>query len=560
MPIVPFGEWAPDIGDYENPGGVSDVDFVYPSARGYEPWGAYHTARPNLPQTALDALSVFSEIGEEVFLLGTTDLYVNPVTASATWLNVTPAATGVDIYFTVSGGNNVMKSATTQLVHVSAFQKILISGSVFNNGTRTVLTNLASFTTPTIPLRRIEFESAVTSETAGATIIAKGIYSTTENGWCSGQYDRYAYFTTKEDFPTIHDLFWTAQAPNRTTDHMQTPFKAGACGTVGEFVVFGDIQQGVTPNVWDASKIWWSAIGDPFDWTVDTATQCGNASLPERSGTVIGIASGEYGLILCENAIHRMVYIGPPTVWQIDIAFQNIGPICKNAWASNRELLFFAARSGFKMVVDGSTINDIGKDRVDEFFFNDIDMSDFDHLHCAIDIESTRVFWSYRTNGSSFANRILCFDWALNKWSKRTRVSADPTHSVIYEDFSNDGRKRVGVLDNQNLKALAQTVSADSGNQSFVVSSEYEHNPGGRSFVRGIRPIYEGVSSTPSVSLLHRESMGLSSSVDGYTAVNRFGEFPTRTSSRYMKYRIAITGEFGRILGFQTKVSNEGEL
>jgi len=564
--MIEFGKWTPSLGDFEAPGNVSDVDGMYPMTRGYEPWHSYQTARPDLVESANNAICIYGSASPQIAMTVASKRYFYNLvqTATSVWFT-SNAATGVVLAtFTNSGGNHLLRtSATVNLLNMQKSNAIVVTHSVSNNGTLTCNHGMGnSYSTGTF-MTKVYLSATVVSEYIAGGIDVSSAFDADERGWSMDQFKGYVLVANRNCFPSACSPMTLGISALKRFRDLAAPFKAGVIGTIGEFVVCGDLIEDDLDNQ-TRNKIWWSAIGTPFDWAVDSATQCGNAILPGGSGEVRGIVSGEYGLILCANEIYRMLYVGLPTIFQITVAFRNIGVLCKHSWAQHRDMLFMATSTGFKMIIDGSVVHDIGKeDGIDDFFKDDLDPAQIGCIHCAVDGESTRVFWSYQSNraGITWQDRILCYDWRLQKWSKRTDNDQSLVANIIYSDVITSGQPRIGIVDNTNSVILAQTATAFSSNENYVLeTAEYEHNNGQRTFLKGIRPVYTGYStSTPSVGVYHRDRFGAEPTITAPGAMNRLGEIPTRVNSRYMKYRINFEKKnFKNVLGIQVKASPGG--
>jgi len=543
MPMTPFGKWTPSIIDYEAVENVSDVDNMYPCVRGYAPWNSYHTARPDAVMTANNAICIYGSASPQLAMVaaGEQILAANVQTSTSLWFTLNAVTFVPSSIFTNSGGS--ANAGTWTVLHdANAFT---------NHGAQTTTANF---------VRDVYFSRTVVSASIATFFQVDPYFNSDSKGWSLAQFRGYLLAANRNDFPCAAPALTLTDDRRRVID-LNSSFKAGVIGVINEFVVCGDL---IELDSETRNKIWWSAIGCPFDWEVDSATQCGNATLPGGSGEIRGIVSGEYGLILCANEIYRMLYVGLPSIFDITIGFRNMGVIGKHAWASYRDMLFLATSNGFKMILDGSVVHDIGKeDGIDDFFQQDIDTDHLDTIHCAVDGQSTRVFWSYRSGraGATNHDRMICFDWRLQKWSKRTSTGAGFIPNIVYGDILRSGEGKIGVIDNASGTFWVETATANNPQENYYIETgEYEYNVGGRVLVKGLRPVYEQITATPSVAVYHRESMGQVASSTAAGSANAYGQFPAHVSARYVKFRINFGNKnFKRVAGFQVAVSNEGE-
>src|SRR5690242_4433210 len=62
-----------------------------------------------------------------------------------------------------------------------------------------------------------------------------------------------------------------------------SPPKASCCATSKNFVILGDTNDGVDDL---GDRVWWSALGDPTDWSPSAATQAGNLRITDTPGPI----------------------------------------------------------------------------------------------------------------------------------------------------------------------------------------------------------------------------------------------------------------------------------
>lgn len=183
-----------------------------------------------------------------------------------------------------------------------------------------------------------------------------------------------------------------------------SPPDASLVATVRDFVVLsGDPQ--------DILTVTWSAFNDETGWTPST-DQSGFQPMLE-GGEVMGLAGGEYGVILQRNRIVRMTYTADEFVFQFDPIETNIGCISKGSVAQAGRLVFFLSERGF-MVFDGTQARPIGNERVDATFFRSYARSDIESsLYAAVDPRNFCVIWAMPGN----PGRLWVYNWVQDRWS-----------------------------------------------------------------------------------------------------------------------------------------------
>ena len=176
---------------------------------------------------------------------------------------------------------------------------------------------------------------------------------------------------------------------------------------VRDFVVGANIGAGTYP-----SRVNWSDINDPTDWTAGGASQSDFQELPD-GGDITGITGGEFGIVFLEKAIVRMSYIGSPLFFQFDTISRNVGCIEGGSIAQYGGITYFLSDDGF-YACNGQTVTGIGSEKVDRYFFNNANIGDIDSISAAVDPERNLVIWNYTT--VSGGRSLLIYNFETQKW------------------------------------------------------------------------------------------------------------------------------------------------
>jgi hypothetical protein len=176
---------------------------------------------------------------------------------------------------------------------------------------------------------------------------------------------------------------------------------------VRDFVVGANIGAGTYPT-----RVQWSDINDPTDWTAGAGSQSDYQDLPD-GGDITGIVGGEFGIVFLEKAIVRMSYIGSPLFFQFDTISRNIGCIEGGSIAQYGGIAYFLSDDGFYSC-DGQNIIGIGAEKVDRYFYNNANIGDIDTISSAVDPERNLVIWNYTTVSGNRA--LLIYNYETKKW------------------------------------------------------------------------------------------------------------------------------------------------
>ena len=183
-------------------------------------------------------------------------------------------------------------------------------------------------------------------------------------------------------------------------------------------------------------RVQWSALNDETSWTPSATTQADYQDIPD-GGSVVGVTGGEFGLIFMDRSIHRMSYVGSPLVFQFDNISRNLGCYEANSIIQYQGVSFFLADDGF-YACDGQNIIPIGNEKVNRYFYNDVDEVYLGNMSAAIDPFRNLVIWAYSSKGQGGnVNRLLIYNFETKKWSSGTtdvdRVADASTPSVTLE-------------------------------------------------------------------------------------------------------------------------------
>jgi len=145
---------------------------------------------------------------------------------------------------------------------------------------------------------------------------------------------------------------------------------------VRDFVVAGNTNTA-------GNQVIWSGLNNPNTWANTAITQSDNQIIPD-GGEVRGITGGEFGLILLEKSIVRMSYVGSPIIFQFDNIARNLGCYESNSVAQWQGMTYWLADDGF-YACNGESIEAIGAEKVNRFFFDTLQESVIETMSAAVD-------------------------------------------------------------------------------------------------------------------------------------------------------------------------------
>ena len=336
--------------------------------------------------------------------------------------------------------------------------------------------------------------------------------------------------------------------------------QARRVGVVRDFVVVG--------NTWDSSannmpnRVRWSAINNEASWTASAATQSDHQDLAGNGGEVVKIVGGEYGTIFQERSIWRMEYVGLPTVFQFDETLPGIGTRYPNSIAQLGDIIFCLANDGFRSVINGSSSETIGAEKVDRTVLADIDDTYRFRVVGAIDAINQYYLCGYPSSGATggVADKIMVYHWPTRRWSGPISADVQTLFNALSAGTTLEGLDAV----NASLDALPQSLDSRawmggilqlgafdntnslaqfSGSNMTAIFETKEFSGDGeghRLFVSRVRPL--GHDGTNVTNILHRSSDLDSVTVSATATAETQGFHSHRVDNRLMAVRVTASG------------------
>lgn len=192
-----------------------------------------------------------------------------------------------------------------------------------------------------------------------------------------------------------------------------SPPQARRCSVVGDFVVLASLSASGESN-----RIQWSGINDATSWTVGT-NQSDYQDFPD-GGFVQGISGGEFGLVFQDRAIRRMVYTGPPNIFEFQRISDTKGVMMRYSICKQAGNTYFMSNDGFYKIDISGQLVPIGANRVNSTVLADLNTESHRNMIGVSDPFNPRIFWYYKSltnNLGNYLDKIVIYDWALDRWS-----------------------------------------------------------------------------------------------------------------------------------------------
>jgi len=548
---ITFGEWTPDQPGLAN--GLQRAENVFSKALGY---GAINAAEDysgatseNLnnvvaARTSAGVTLVFAGGATKLFKLDTTDLSLDSVVkASRTITNVVRTTNVVTITTSVAHGYSVGDSVTVAATSTTGV-----------NGTFTITV----VTSTTFSYAQTGTDITTTADTGTVTFL----YTTpTNQRWRFTQFGNVLVAANGGNRLQGYNVNTSSTFQDLASDAPQARYVT----VVRDFVVSGYINSStVYPN-----RVQWSALGDESSWANSATTQADFQDIPD-GGSVVGLTGGEYGLVFMDRSIHRMSYIGSPLVFQFDNISRNQGCYEANSIIQYGGTSFFLSDDGF-YACDGQQIIPIGNEKVNRYFFSDVDEGALNLMSAAVDPARKLVIWAYASQASATVDKLLIYNYQTNKWTSGTtnasRIASSSTPSVALEGLDVFGNldtiptsfdSRIWLGGKMQFAGVRNTkiiTFSGANNTAYIETGDIEM-PGVTSAITLAKPIVDNGSG--SVALFSRRLLSEQVIFGSQTAADAENRVSLRGVGRYHRLQLTPTGQWTNTVGIDVEMNPLG--
>ncbi|MXO67787.1 hypothetical protein GRI72_02930 [Altererythrobacter marinus] len=304
----------------------------------------------------------------------------------------------------------------------------------------------------------------------------------------------------------------------------------------------------------DNLKVAWSAFNDHTSWTpgVDQAGE----QIMLTGGEVMGVAGGEYGVILQRQRLVRMSRTGDADApFQFDEISTNFGCASKASIVQSGRTVFFLSDRGFIALDDGQAIRPIGNEKFDRSFREQLGEDAFENIWAAVDPKRTLVIWGI----PGVVGTAWVYDWALDRASTiempfdgvfagfENSIDLDAL-AVLYPDldampytlddprwsggaprlyFVQDGE--VGTLEGQNMTATLK-------------GGRFTPNPNRVTRLRAVWPDTDAIDGV-TVNVTSAQRRGDAGIVDTGSNLQPSGRIPLQARGKYMDFETVIAND-----------------
>jgi hypothetical protein len=317
------------------------------------------------------------------------------------------------------------------------------------------------------------------------------------------------------------------------------------------------------------NRVQWSALGDESSWATSATTQADFQDIPD-GGSIVGVTGGEFGLILMDRSIHRMSYVGSPLIFQFDNISRNLGCYEANSVIQYGGTTFFLGDDGF-YACDGQNVVPIGSEKVNRFFFDNVDEGTLYLMSAAVDPIKKLIIWAYASNSSATVDSLLIYNYQTQRWTSGTthvdRIASTSTPAVTLEGMDVYGNldtilttfdSRLWLGGRLQLAGVdgAKIVTFSGANATAYIETGDIEMPGSTSSITLVKPTVEGGSG--SVALLSRRLLTESTVFGSQTAADAENRVSVRGVGRYHRLQLTPTGSWTSAVGMDIDLSPLG--
>jgi hypothetical protein len=545
MPLLPWGEYKPDVSDYEG-SATKNVLNVVPRGDGYGPFPSFSAYTGVLPATCRGAFYALKSDGTVITFAGTSDRLYQLSNTDFTWRPVSKVAV-----VTISSAS---PGVITLASHgFAANDPVVLSNSggalpvAFTAGTVYYVKTVLSSSTFT--LSATAGGTAInTASTGTGTHSVTSLYSslTATAQWQFAQFGNLVFATQANATLQVFDL----SSSTAFADCAGSPPQAAYIAVVGRFLVLS----GLLSNPY---RTQWSGLNATTTWTSGTNSS-DYQDFPD-GGIVRGVAGGEAGIVFQDQAIRRMSYVpGSPIIFQIDRITQDKGLFAPLSLIRAGEKIFFYAGQGFHKIEPGGVPEQIGREKVDRTFLADLDKGHLELFHGAADPRTTRVYWAYRSaNGVNPANydKILAYDYALERFFpisvtgeyllgiSQTGLTLENLDSISssldaltlsLDSYATAVQPQIAQFSSSHVLGFFAGTNLEATMESAEQGTDEQ-----RITVKGFRPVTDAATLYGSVS--YRDTPSGASIAGGEVLVNaRTARCDMMRDARYSRFKIRI--------------------
>ena len=368
----------------------------------------------------------------------------------------------------------------------------------------------------------------------------------TGENWSFDKFGLDVIATNKTDGPYV----WTLGSSSTFLALGGSPPLARIVGVMGDFVFLGETST-------QSRQLRWSGVNNDAFWTV--RQRLSDYQIFPDGDPITGFVGFERGgLVFQRRAIREVIpALETDMIFQFRKTAEEHGCIAPSSIIRATDGVFYLSENGFYRY--GTPPVNIGNNRVNKYFFDDINVGDTLLVQGVADPRYTRVYWRYRSSSHASAtttDKVLVYDYGLDRWSLINVVLSWIIQSSL-GSYNLDTMDSLGNLDTLGMSLDDPALSASvpvvaaldtsyklafftGGNMAATLQTgEPQMTPQKRTFVRGFRPVADASGTSGRIAV--RDSHGLTQAWKASASASSVtGVIPARASGLLHKFELTI--------------------
>jgi len=234
----------------------------------------------------------------------------------------------------------------------------------------------------------------------------------------------------------------------------------------------------------DPMLIRWSDQQNPLVWYPDVTNQAGDVRLSHGSKIVTAIQTRQEIVVLTDQAIYSLQYLGPPYVWGVQLLSENISIIGPNAAVLASGVVYWMGIDKFYMY-DGrvQTLNcDLRR-----YVFQNINTVQNEQVYCSTVEGFNEVWWFYVSGTGTQINAYVVYNYLEKTWYYGTMARTAWLDTTLQSNPI--GATYNGYLCNQESGLDDNETGTPAPIDAYIASSEFDIGDGDHfAFISKILP------------------------------------------------------------------------
>jgi len=247
-------------------------------------------------------------------------------------------------------------------------------------------------------------------------------------------------------------------------------------------IVFGTNALGTSTI--DPMLIRWSDQQNPLVWYPDVTNQAGDVRLSHGSQIVTYVQTRQEIVVLTDQAVYSLQYLGPPYVWGTQLLSENTSIIGPNAAVLASGVVYWMGVDKFYMY-DGrvQTLNcDLRR-----YIFQNINQYQNQQVYCSTVEGFNEVWWFYVSGSGTQVNSYVVYNYLEKTWYYGTMGRTAWLDTTLQSNPI--GATYNGYLVNQESGLDDNETGTPAPIDAYIASSEFDIGDGDHfAFISKILP------------------------------------------------------------------------